>query len=169
MISQIKTKVWVLNRIHNQQVNLWALYNSTACGSLSKKQTWNGTLGLLHRFRQTIAICLVLPVRWLSDECQMPNETSVNSQQTSDRQLPHIHQTYITCTCTPDKYPMYIRQRSTDGCTYGICLVYMKISGPSGLIINTDYVGLNMDILITFWSESNQYIRIQSDTIRINY
>ena len=33
--------------------------------------------------------------RCLSDGCQMPHQTPVNSNQTSVRQVPHLHETYL--------------------------------------------------------------------------
>ncbi len=87
---------------------------------------------LLHRFRQTVAICLVLPVRRPSDNCQMSQQTSVNSNQTSVRQVPHIHQTCTICPpdiycaiCTADDHQTYTRHPPPICQMYGICLMYM--------------------------------------------
>ena len=55
------------------------------------RATWLGPLVCdklwLHRFHQTVAICQVLPVRWLSDTCQMPCKTYANSLQISGGHL----------------------------------------------------------------------------------
>ena len=63
---------------------------------LQSRQFMKIMLVILHgRCRQTVVICLVLPVRWLAYACKMPHETSVNCYQTSVRQVPHLHQTYM--------------------------------------------------------------------------
>ena len=72
---------------------------------------WTNLL-LLHHFRQTVGICLVLPVRQSSDDCQMSHQTSVNSHQTSVRQVPHI----------PDIHHISVRYMVYVWCICGTCL-----------------------------------------------
>ncbi len=87
---------------------------------------------ILHRFRQTVAICLVLPVKWLTDDCQMLARCPTRHLSTPTRHL-------------SDKYHIYTRHipyiwQISGGClvniwctygtvyvwwAYGICLVYM--------------------------------------------
>ncbi len=71
-----------------------------------------------HRFRETVAICLVLPVRWLSHDCQMPARCLTRHLSIPTRHL-------------SDKYHIYNRHIHTVPCIWqtfncwmsGICLV----------------------------------------------
>ena len=87
---------------------------------------------ILHLFRQRVAICLVLPVRKLPDNCQMPvrcptRHMSSPIRHLSDkyhlytRHVPHAHQTYTV----PDVHQTYTRHPPYICQIYGICLVYM--------------------------------------------
>ena len=71
-------------------------------------------------------------VRWLSDACQMPHQTPVNSNQTSVRQVPHLHQTYtihltdiwwMSGICLVDVWCTY--GTVYVWWAYGTCLVYV--------------------------------------------
>ncbi len=76
-------------------------------------------LSLHHCFRQTVAICLVLPVRWLSDGCQLPARCPL----AIDQLQPNICQTSTTYTpdiytiCTSTSHPPEIYQTSIIGST----------------------------------------------------
>ncbi len=78
-------------------------------------------------------------IRRLSDAGQMSHQTSVNSHQTSVRQVPHIHQTCTICPpdkycaiCTPDVHQTYTRHPPPICQMYGICLMYMWYLSHSG-------------------------------------
>ncbi len=72
------------------------------------------------------APCQII-IRQLSDACQMSHQTSVNSHQTSVRQVPHINQ---TCTIrSPDMLYHNVHQMSTRHLP-DICQIYG--TGPWG-------------------------------------
>ncbi len=141
--------------LSQRNILIWEVSASTISYYFQHCKTvpiWNH---VLHRFRQAVAICLVLPIRWLSDAspdiCQLPPDIC----QTSTTFTPDIY--HIS-----DRYQVDVWYMSGGHLVYiwySICLVGIWYMSGVYMVLVWQMSGETSDrhLTIVWWSSDREH------------